>query len=66
MIVALTDEVTMSSINIQLTGLTYAIVIKAEKVNRNIPTGKLEIKDSQDKVIGEFDLGAVSGWWITP
>jgi hypothetical protein len=66
MIVALTDEVTMSSINIQLTGLTYAIVIKAEKVNRNIPTGKLEIKDSQDKVIGEFDLGAVAGWWITP
>lgn len=65
MIIALAYEVDMAHIFVQLSGMQHAIQIKADKVERNVATGRLEVKDSQGRLLGEFDLVSVAGWWVS-
>jgi hypothetical protein len=64
MIVALTHEVDMSTVYVQLKGLDHAIPVKGDKIDRDLTKQKLVVTDSQGRVIGEFSLDSVMGWWI--
>jgi hypothetical protein len=64
MIVSLTEEVGMSYVYVQLGSLDHALQLAAAKVERDKSSNLLKVKDAQDRIVGEFNLDAVAGWWV--